>query len=855
MSRYRSVALFVATVAVLGSASALVWNVPEDQQRIQWMIDDPRVQYGDTISVWGPLPGHLTPPWTYYENVHCWDKNLSIVNRSFLPGRTPGYDSSWEHVIIDGRSLGPVVDMHVSTGVLKGFTIQNGLTDYMGGGVHCSLAGSIIKNHIHHNVALYSAYGGAGKSTNLDSAVTVHIHDNLIEDNYSPHGPGGGICAVKIAGNPNLDIQRNVIRRNEALGLGGGVYLEIWDPSEYPDHALFLDNVVVDNCATGDPPRTPYGGGIFVVTGHGGYPITARRNVIMENDPDGVATTQGGSDLTDFGTPWDPGLNVIMNNVTYDLSSGYEVDAVGNYWGYLDTPTILERIRWPIDAVRYDPVAASSRWFDVDLEPGSHCETDVLVTGDLRVTDSLTVDAGKKFEFWLDPDTSLEYGDPDRTDLLVEGSSAALTSVGTAENTILYTSRTNVGEWMPGDWYGIRVRSGAQALLRWSEIRAAYSGVEVTPVAYAEVESSKVHGCLFAGVNNLEGQVQVHGSQLTDNGIYGVRCEFPGLAGPPPPSRVDSNQFSDNGHAAVSFTCVAPVSHAQHEVIHNQVVSGNAIPAPAIHGIEIELASDSFRVEGNHVSGFYQAGIALEASSASIAHDTVVSNSVNGIACSDGSHPEVRWNTVNSNQLSGIACVEGSDPHVRRNSVNSNFNGVYCDPYSFPDLGTVDDPGNNSILLDNVKWVNQVAITAESVMARLNWWGTPRPDLLPGKFVGNIAYRPWLSAPPPDEDGQQSAGSASSRLETALGRPLPMPMRGTARIPFQVAQAGPVSLNIVDASGRVVRALVRGERAPGRYNVTWDRSDNSGRLMPEGVYFLRFEAGARRDVQKLVVMR
>jgi flagellar hook assembly protein FlgD len=79
-------------------------------------------------------------------------------------------------------------------------------------------------------------------------------------------------------------------------------------------------------------------------------------------------------------------------------------------------------------------------------------------------------------------------------------------------------------------------------------------------------------------------------------------------------------------------------------------------------------------------------------------------------------------------------------------------------------------------------------------------------------------------------------------------------MRGTARIPFQVAHAGPVSLNVVDASGRVVRALIRGERAPGRYNVTWDRSDNSGRLMPEGVYFLRFEAGARRDVQKLVVM-
>jgi hypothetical protein len=123
------------------------------------------------------------------------------------------------------------------------------------------------------------------------------------------------------------------------------------------------------------------------------------------------------------------------------------------------------------------------------------------------------------------------------------------------------------------------------------------------------------------------------------------------------------------------------------------------------------------------------------------------------------------------------------------------------------------------------------------------------------KFIGNIVYDPWLYEPPEEGDGQQSAGPESSLLETGLGRPLPMPMRGTARIPFQVAQAGPVSLNVVDAAGRVVRALVRGEREPGRYNVTWDRSDNSGRLMPEGVYFLRFEAGARRDVQKLVVMR
>jgi hypothetical protein len=192
---------------------------------------------------------------------------------------------------------------------------------------------------------------------------------------------------------------------------------------------------------------------------------------------------------------------------------------------------------------------------------------------------------------------------------------------------------------------------------------------------------------------------------------------------------------------------------------------------------------------------------------------------------------------------------------VRWDTVNLSQNGVFCDATSLPDLGTEEAPGNNSILFDNAMWVYQVAVTAESVMARGNWWGVSDPSGFPQKFFGNIAYAPWLTSPPEGGGGQQSAGSESSLLETGLGRPVPMPMRGTARIPFQVAHAGPVSLDVVDASGRVVRVLVRGERTPGRYNVTWDRSDDRGRRMPEGVYFLRFDAGARRDVQKVVVMR
>ena len=806
----------MAVIAIASTAGANVWRVPERFAQIQLAIDFDSVVNGDTVSVWGPEG--VPPPYIYYENVVCQYKSLFIVNRSFLPTGGTGYDSSWDHVVIDGRQLGEVVVMtNAAHPVLKGFTIQNGFNYAGGGGVRCD-PGSVIKNHIHHNIA----GSGGGIKCFLPSGA-VYIYDNLIEDNSClgfSSCYGGGIHVY--SSTKEVHIQRNVIRRNETGGqLGGGVYMRYVgdDPEFFPtDWVQFSDNVIVDNYAAGGG-LDPYGGGIFA---H--FPIFARRNVITNNYPDGVCAA--GS--ADFGIPVWPGLNVIMNNVMCDMS--YGTKAVGNYWGYLDTHTILERI---LDVgVDYDPVAASSRWFDVDLEPGSYCETDVLVTGDLRVSRPLTIQPGRKFEFSPDPDTSLAGGDPGKTDFILAGSS--LQAIGTSEDSIIFTSWPNaVWPGESGDWYGIRLGAWSTANLKFCDVNSAYCGVEVTGGAFAEIESSQLHACQFAGVYNLGGQVEVVSSDVKNNGVYGVKCEFPGLVGPPEPSRIDSNRLSDNGQAGVSFTGSQPPDDVPHHVFHNQVVAGNVVPSPPPYGIEIRVGGDCIGVDSNDVSGFHQAGIAAcEASSPLIVGNTVLSNTVTGIACFEWSNPYVRWNTVNLSQ-----------------------NGVFCDPTSLPDLGTEADSGNNSILFDNVVWVHQVALMAESVMARLNWWGVDNADEFPAKFVGNIVYEPWLLSPPGDGDGgQQSAGSNSSLLETGLGRPLPMPMSGTARIPFQIAQAGPVSLNVVDASGRVVRALVRGERAPGRYNVTWDRSDNSGRLMPEGVYFLRFEAGARRDVQKLVVM-
>jgi hypothetical protein len=52
--------------------------------------------------------------------------------------------------------------------------------------------------------------------------------------------------------------------------------------------------------------------------------------------------------------------------------------------------------------------------------------------------------------------------------------------------------------------------------------------------------------------------------------------------------------------------------------------------------------------------------------------------------------------------------------------------------------------------------------------------------------------------------------------------------------------------------GRLVRALVREELPPGRFQVAWDGRDGSGRPVPSGVYLLRLEAGDFAAMRKVV---
>lgn len=83
----------------------------------------------------------------------------------------------------------------------------------------------------------------------------------------------------------------------------------------------------------------------------------------------------------------------------------------------------------------------------------------------------------------------------------------------------------------------------------------------------------------------------------------------------------------------------------------------------------------------------------------------------------------------------------------------------------------------------------------------------------------------------------------------------PNPFNPTTTIRFVVPQDGDVDLAIYDASGRLVRTLIRAPLAAMTYETTWLGVDDEGRSVASGVYFARLVCERQSDTRKLILVR
>jgi hypothetical protein len=97
---------------------------------------------------------------------------------------------------------------------------------------------------------------------------------------------------------------------------------------------------------------------------------------------------------------------------------------------------------------------------------------------------------------------------------------------------------------------------------------------------------------------------------------------------------------------------------------------------------------------------------------------------------------------------------------------------------------------------------------------------------------------------------------STGTLAFALHAPHPNPFDVDSTIRLDLPRTGPVSVRILDPSGRRVRTLMEGTASAGSYTRTWDGKDENGRECGGGVYFVSVIAnGVGEKSAKLIRLR
>jgi hypothetical protein len=116
-------------------------------------------------------------------------------------------------------------------------------------------------------------------------------------------------------------------------------------------------------------------------------------------------------------------------------------------------------------------------------------------------------------------------------------------------------------------------------------------------------------------------------------------------------------------------------------------------------------------------------------------------------------------------------------------------------------------------------------------------------------------------------DYSGNEGPASTALNTvgvggpglpqvfAMRQNRPNPFEAATLIQLDLPSADKVRLEIFDVRGRRVKTLVDGVLDAGEHPLTWSGHDDSGRIVPPGVYFYRVHAGAFRETRKAIRVR
>jgi hypothetical protein len=124
-------------------------------------------------------------------------------------------------------------------------------------------------------------------------------------------------------------------------------------------------------------------------------------------------------------------------------------------------------------------------------------------------------------------------------------------------------------------------------------------------------------------------------------------------------------------------------------------------------------------------------------------------------------------------------------------------------------------------------------------------------DIERGLFVLELEFDPAPLADAP------TLAVGASHAAPDLGWPAPNPIRVGSETRFELvlAQPSPVSADVFDVRGRIVRSVAHGTYPAGRHSFTWDGRSASGAVAASGTYLLRVRSPSGAWTRSVTLLR
>lgn len=88
------------------------------------------------------------------------------------------------------------------------------------------------------------------------------------------------------------------------------------------------------------------------------------------------------------------------------------------------------------------------------------------------------------------------------------------------------------------------------------------------------------------------------------------------------------------------------------------------------------------------------------------------------------------------------------------------------------------------------------------------------------------------------QDGK-SGTDANVPVEFTIGNPYPNPFNGIIQFSLYMMKESPVSINVIDLSGKQISRIYNGNLSIGNHNFSWQGKNASGRSVSSGVYYIK----------------